>query len=596
MHEKSMPLVLPATTEGSLADVPARNAAEHPGAVVFSVRSGGGWTDVTAATFAADVAALAKGLIAAGIAPGDAVAIMSRTRYEWTVADFALWAAGAVPVPIYETSSADQVQWILADSGSVGVIVETAAHLATVEKGRGALPVLRHVWAIDQGDIDSLSLDGNDVDDSELEARRTALDRNSLATVIYTSGTTGRPKGVELTHGNFLTLAENAAEEIAEVVKATGSSTLLFLPLAHVFARFIEVLAVTARVRMGHSSDLKTLLDDFASFQPTFILAVPRVFEKVYNSAEAKAEAGGKGRIFAGATAAAVAWSEARDTGSVPLGLRIRHAIFDKLVYGKLREAMGGKVAYAVSGGAPLGTRLGHFYRGIGLTILEGYGLTETTAPATVNRPRSLRIGTVGQPLPGIDVRIAEDGEILLRGINLFRGYRGNPTATTEAIRDGWFHTGDIGDLDDDGFLRITGRKKEILVTAGGKNVAPAVLEDRLRAHPLISQCIVVGDGKPFIAALVTLDEEMYPGWAANHGLDGVSFAAARTHERVLAEVQHAVDDANTAVSKAESIRKFAILDGDFTEESGHLTPSLKLKRNVVMRDFGDEVDALYGG
>ena len=596
MHEKSMPLVLPATTAGSLADVPARNAAEHPGAVAFSVRSGAGWTDVTAATFAADVAALAKGLIAAGIAQGEAVGIMSRTRYEWTVADFALWAAGAVPVPIYETSSPDQVQWILRDSGAVGVIVETDAHLAAIEQDRAALADLRHVWVIDQGDIDSLSLDGDDVDDAELEARREALDRDSLATVIYTSGTTGRPKGVELTHGNFLTLAENTAEEIGEVVKAASASTLLFLPLAHVFARFIEVLAVTARVRMGHSSDLKSLLDDFASFQPTFILAVPRVFEKVYNSAEAKAEAGGKGKIFAGAAAAAVAWSEAQDAGSVPLGLKLRHAVFDKLVYAKLREAMGGKVAYAVSGGAPLGTRLGHFYRGIGITILEGYGLTETTAPASVNRPSSIRIGTVGQPLPGIDVRIADDGEILLRGINLFRGYRGNSTATAEAIRDGWFHTGDLGDLDADGFLRITGRKKEILVTAGGKNVAPAVLEDRLRAHPLISQCIVVGDGKPFIAALVTLDEEMYPGWAANNGLDGVSFAAARTNDRVLGEVQRAVDDANTAVSKAESIRKFAILDGDFTEESGHLTPSLKLKRNVVMRDFGDEVDALYGG
>jgi long-chain acyl-CoA synthetase len=596
VHEKSTPLVLPETSQGSLADVPRRWASAEPGRVAFSVRSGAGWTDVTSATFAADVAALAKGLIAAGIGIGDAVAIMSRTRYEWTVADFALWSAGAVPVPIYETSSADQVEWILADSGAVGVIVETDAHLAAVEKGRARLTGLQHVWVIDQGDVDSLSRDGDDVDDAELAARREALDRSSLATIIYTSGTTGRPKGVELTHGNFLTLAENTAEKLAAVVKADGSSTLLFLPLAHVFARFIEVLAVTAGVRMGHSSDLKSLLADFAAFQPPFILAVPRVFEKIYNSSEAKAEAGGKGRIFAGAAHAAVAWSEAQDAGSVPLGLRVRHAIFDKLVYGKLREAMGGKVQYAVSGGAPLGTRLGHFYRGIGLTILEGYGLTETTAPATVNRPGEIKIGTVGLPLPGIDVRIADDGEICLRGINVFRGYRGNDTATSEAVRDGWFHTGDIGELDAQGFLRITGRKKEILVTAGGKNVAPAVLEDRLRAHPLVSQCIVVGDGKPFIAALVTLDEEMYPAWAANHGLDGVTFAAARTDERVIAEVQRAVDDANTAVSKAESIRKFAILDSDFTEESGHLTPSLKLKRNVVMRDFEDEVDALYGG
>jgi long-chain acyl-CoA synthetase len=596
VHEKSTPLVLPATTEGSLADLPLRWASAEPGRVSFSVRSAEGWTDVTAATFAADVSALAKGLIAAGVQQGDAVGIMSRTRYEWTVADFALWSTGAVPVPIYETSSAEQVEWILADSGAVGVLVETAAHLASVEAGRSRLERLRHVWVIDHGDIDSLSGDSGTVDDAELAARRAGLDRNTLATVIYTSGTTGRPKGVELTHGNFLTLAENAAQELADVVASAGASTLLFLPLAHVFARFIEVLAVTAGVRMGHSSDLKALLDDFAAFQPTFILAVPRVFEKIYNSAEQKAEAGGKGRIFAGAAATAVAWSEARDAGTVPLGLRVRHALFDRLVYARLREAMGGKVQYAVSGGAPLGTRLGHFFRGIGVTILEGYGLTETTAPATVNRPNAMRIGSVGLPLPGVDVRVADDGEVCLRGVNVFRGYRGNPTATAEAIRDGWFRTGDLGELDADGFLRITGRKKEILVTAGGKNVAPAVLEDRLRSHPLVSQCIVVGDGQPYIAALVTLDEEMYPSWAANHGLDGVAFAAARTDERVVAEIQGAVDEANTAVSKAESIRKFALLEGDFTEESGHLTPSLKLKRNVVMRDFEDEVDALYGG
>jgi long-chain acyl-CoA synthetase len=595
VHEKLTPLVLPATARGSLADVPRRWAGAEPGRVMFSVRSDEGWRDVSAATFAGDVAALAKGLLAAGVATGEAVAILSRTRYEWTVADFALWSAGAVPVPIYETSSPDQVEWILGDSDVVAVIVETEAHLASLEQARPRLPGLRHVWVVDRGDLDGLSRDGDDVDDTELDARRDSLDRDSLATVIYTSGTTGRPKGVELTHGNFLTLAENTAEKLAVVVKADGSSTLLFLPLAHVFARFIEVLAVTAGVRMGHSSDLKTLLDDFAAFKPTFILAVPRVFEKIYNSAEATAEAGGKGRIFARAAATAVAWSQAQDEGSVPVGLRVRHAVFDRLVYRRLRSAMGGHVEYAVSGGAPLGTRLGHFFRGIGVSILEGYGLTETTAPATVNRPGEMRIGTVGLPLPGVDVRIDDDGEICLRGVNVFRGYRGNDAATAEAVRDGWFRTGDLGELDDDGFLRITGRKKEILVTAGGKNVAPAVLEDRLRAHPLVSQCIVVGDGKPFIAALVTLDEEMYAAWSANHGLADVPFAAARTDERVVAEVQKAVDDANTAVSKAESIRKFVILDSDFTEDSGHLTPSLKLKRNVVMRDFQDEVDALYG-
>ena len=596
MAENSTPLVLPETTEGSLADLPSRWADAEPDRVTFSVRSGSGWSDVTARTFADDVTALAKGFVAAGIGAGEVVGIMSRTRYEWTVADFALWAVGAVPVPIYETSSADQVEWILADSGAAGVVVESAAHSAAVEGVRPRLTGLREVWSIDGGDLDTLRLDGKDVDDAELAARREGLSRDSLATVIYTSGTTGRPKGATLTHGNFLTLAENTAERLPEVLKAPGASTLLFLPLAHVFARFIQVLAVTSGVRMGHSSDIKNLLDDFAAFKPTFILAVPRVFEKVYNSAEAKAEAGGKGKIFAGAAATAIAWSEAQEAGSVPLGLKVRHAVFDKLVYGKLREAMGGRVQYAVSGGAPLGTRLGHFFRGIGVTILEGYGLTETTAPATVNLPSALRIGTVGIPLPGVSIRLGDDGEVLIKGVNVFSGYHGNEAATSEAIRDGWFHTGDIGDIDADGFLKITGRKKEILVTAGGKNVAPAVLEDRLRAHPLVSQCIVVGDGKPFIAALVTLDEEMYPAWAANHGLEGVSFAAARTDQRVIDEIQKAVDDANTAVSKAESIRKFAILDTDFTEETGHLTPSLKLKRNVVMRDFGDEVDALYGG
>ncbi|HET7278154.1 MAG TPA: long-chain fatty acid--CoA ligase [Dermatophilaceae bacterium] len=589
-----MPALVEPRLEGSLADLPARNAQRNPAGVAFSQRSGSGWSNVTAAEFAADARAVAKGLVAKGIATGDRIAIMARTRYEWTLVDFAAWTAGAVVVPIYETSSSEQVEWILQDSGAKAIVVETAAHAATVEAARRGLPGLTSVWQIEAGAIAQLREAGSAVSEEQLDAARAGIDRSSLATIIYTSGTTGRPKGCELTHGNFMNLAENAAERLAAVVRVEGAATLLFLPLAHVFARFIEVLCVAAEVRMGHSADIKNILDDFAAFQPTFFLSVPRVFERIFNSAEARATADGKGRIFAAATAAAIAYSESLDAGRTPIVLRLRHALFDRLVYARLRAAMGGKVQYAVSGGAPLGTRLGHYFRGIGVTILEGYGLTETTAPATVNVPERVKIGTVGPPLPGVTLRTADDGEVLIKGINVFIGYYNNPAATADAIHDGWFRTGDLGELDSDGYLRITGRKKEILVTAGGKNVAPTVLEDRLRAHPIISQCIVVGDQKPFIAALITLDPEMLPMWARAHGMDGVTLASARTDERILAELQRAVDEANQAVSKAESIRKFAVLDTDFTEESGHLTPSLKLRRNIVMRDYADEVEALY--
>ena len=595
MKDNVVAPLAPVTTEGSLADLPARNAAEAPTETAFSRKTpSGGWTHLTWSQFAEDVAAVAKGLVAEGVQPGDRVGLMSRTRYEWTLVDFAAWTAGAVVVPIYETSSPEQVQWILSDSDAQLVVVETPSHRGVVDQLRGDLPSLRHVVTIEDGGLDGLREKGRAVSDEELASRKAGLDRRSVATIIYTSGTTGRPKGCELTHGNFLDLAENAIEKLGQVVLTENASTLLFLPLAHVFARFIEVLCVTGKARMGHSADIKTLLDDFAGFQPTFVLAVPRVFEKIFNSAEAKASAEGKGKIFLRAATVAIAYSEALDAGGPGLSLRLQHALFDRLVYGKLRAAMGGKVRYAVSGGAPLGTRLGHFYRGIGVVILEGYGLTETTAPVAVNTPDKIKIGTVGPPLPGTGIRIADDGEVLLKGVGVFTSYHGNASATADAIVDGWFHTGDVGELDDDGYLRITGRKKEILVTAGGKNVAPAVLEDRLRAHPLVSQCIVVGDQKPFVGVLVTLDEEMWPLWAKSHGLEGVTLEQARTHPHVLEALQEAVDRANEAVSKAESIRKFAVLSGDFTEANGYLTPSLKLKRNVVMKDFSDEVDKLY--
>ena len=589
------PLVTPQVA-GNLSDLPVRNGSARPDEVAFSKPSSGTWVDVTNAEFLADVHALAKGLMAAGIGLGERVAIMSKTRYEWTLTDFAVWTAGAVSVPIYETSSAEQVSWIVSDAGCAAVVLETPTHARTLTAIHADQPELRHVWQIDEGGLDDLKASGRDITDEALETRRSQVSRADIATIIYTSGTTGRPKGCQLTHDNFMALAENTVERMDAVVGAEGAATLLFLPLAHVFARFVQVVCVQAGVRMGHTADIKNLLTDFSTFSPTFILAVPRVFEKIYNSSEQKAAAVGKGRVFAAAATTAIAWSTALDDGRPGALLNARHAVFDKLFYGKLRAAMGGKVTYAISGGAPLGTRLGHFYRGIGLTVLEGYGLTETTAPATLNAPDMIKIGTVGPPLPGVSIQIADDGEILVKGDNVFSAYRNNEVATHEAIVDGWFQTGDIGDLDHDGFLRITGRKKELLITASGKNVVPAFLEDRLRAHPLVSQCIVVGDQKPFIGALLTLDAEMLPAWAKNNNLPGLSLEEARTNQVVHAEVQKAVDLANQAVSKAESIRKFTVLPGDFTEDNGYLTPSLKLKRNIVMKDFASEVEALYSG
>ena len=594
MRESSVPAIVTANPDDNLTDLLVRAARDRATSVMFSKRVDGVWHDVTAERFEAEVVALAKGLAASGVRAGDRVAIMSKTRYEWTLADFAIWSAGAITVPIYETSSAEQVSWILSDSGAVAVFAETRGHTATVAEVRDTLPALRDVWTIDAGAVEELVEAGRGVDDTEIDARRRSLRGDSVATIIYTSGTTGRPKGCELTHANFGDLAANAVARLGSVVSAPGASTLLFLPLAHVFARFIQVLAVASGARLGHTADVKNLIEDLGGFRPTFVLAVPRVFEKIYNSAEAKAEAGGKGKIFHAAADTAIAWSQALDTGRVPLTLKLRHALFDRLVFSRLRATLGGQVQYAVSGGAPLGTRLGHFFRGVGVTVLEGWGLTETTAPSTVNTPEKIKIGSVGLPLPGVTVKVADDGELLVKGVNVLRGYFNNAAATADAVEDGWFHTGDLGEIDSDGYVRITGRKKEIIVTAGGKNVAPSVLEDRLRAHALISQCMVVGDQKPFIAALVTLDAEMLPTWLANSGKPAMDVAAAAQDPDVRAEVQRAVDHANQAVSKAESIRSFVVLDTDFTEAGGHLTPKLSLKRQVVLKEFADEIEKLY--
>ncbi|WP_237565451.1 AMP-dependent synthetase/ligase [Ornithinimicrobium cavernae] len=594
MQEYEVPPLIPPREEGNLSDIVHGWAQRDPQRPLLSRQDEGVWRDVTAADFSREVRELAKGFLAAGIEVGDRVAVMSRTRYEWTLTDFALWTAGAVPVPVYETSSAAQTAWILQDSGAVAVVVETPQHSQLVAGIRDEVPQLRDVWQIDAGGLDELVTAGAEVADADVEARRSQLDRSSLATVIYTSGTTGRPKGAELTHSNFLSLGENAIERLEQVVRSDGARTLLFLPLAHVFARLIQVLVLQAGAQLGHSPDVKNLLPDLAAYRPTFLLAVPRVFEKVYNGAAQKATDGGRGALFARAADVAQRWSRAQDTGGPGLLLRAQHRLFDALVYHRLREAMGGRVVYAISGGAALGERLGHFYRGIGLTILEGYGLTETTAPVSVNTPELIKIGTVGRPLPGVGVRV-KDGEVLVRGVNVFRGYLNDPEATETALdEDGWFRTGDLGELDEQGFLTITGRAKEILVTATGKNVSPGPLEDQLRATPLISQALVVGEGRPFVAALITLDPEALPGWLERHELDGLPFEELRRNDVLLEAVQQAVDSANESVSRAESIRRFEILEHDFTEENGYLTPSMKLKRNLVTQDLADQIETLY--
>jgi long-chain acyl-CoA synthetase len=604
VRESSVPVMVELPDTANLTDAPAARAAEHPDHVLFRRKDGAGWRPVPAATFWDEVTRLAKGLVAAGIGPGDRVALMSRTRYEWTLVDYAIWAAGAVTVPIYETSSAEQIEWIISDSGARAAFVETGKHEALVESVRPGLAGFTEVWRIDGdaddggagGGIAALIERGARVGDDAIDERRAGLGIADLATIIYTSGTTGRPKGCELTHGNLLRTARNAYEgALREVVDLDDGSTLLFLPLAHSFARFIQVLCVESGVTLGHTPDIADVVPDLASYRPTFLLAVPRVFEKVYNGAEQQATAQGKGKIFRLAADTAIGYSRALDAGGPSPALRLRHLLFDKLVYGKLRAAVGGRVSYAVAGGSALGERLGHFFRGVGITILEGYGLTETTAPTTVNLPSHLKIGTVGRPLPGVSVRIADDGEVMVKGVNVLRGYWHNEAATKEALDEGWFHTGDLGSLDDDGFLTITGRKKEILVTAAGKNVAPAPLEDRVRAHALISQCMVVGDGKPFIAALITLDPEAIGPWAKANGKPAdMTVAQAREDADVQAAIDEAVRAANASVSRAEQIKKYRILADDLTEQSGHLTPSLKVKRGVVMKDYATEVEALY--
>ena len=599
LREFSIPAIADIPASATLTDVVFSSASKRPDAAMLRRKgSDGNWTDVTARQFHDQVRAVAKGLIAAGVAAGDRVALMSRTRYEWTLIDYAIWTTGAVTVPVYETSSAEQVAWILSDSGSGSVFAETAAHAELIAGARSGLTGLERIWMINE--LSDITAAGTQISDQQLAERTAARSADDLATIIYTSGTTGRPKGCELTHRNLLSAGRNAVQgALADLFDIPGSHTLLFLPLAHSFARIIQVACIEGGAILAHWPDASTVAKGLPENQPTFLLAVPRVFEKIFNASQQQASASGaSSKIFAAATETAIAHSRALSAspGTVRAGLKLRHALFDRLVYTKLRAAVGGNVRYAVSGGAPLGERLGHFFRGVGITVLEGYGLTETSAAAVVNRPSRNKIGTVGQPLPGTTIRIADDGEILIAGPVVFGGYWRNVAATAEVLDSGgWLHTGDIGALDDEGFLSVTGRKKELIVTAGGKNVAPAVLEDRLRAHTLISQCIIVGDNRPFIACLITLDPDALDYWKASHDKPAtVGPADLATDPDLLKDLQAAVDDANKAVSRAESIRKFQVLSADFTEASGHLTPSLKVRRNMVTKDFAAQIEALY--
>ncbi|WP_019929243.1 long-chain fatty acid--CoA ligase [Nocardia sp. BMG111209] len=595
MREFEVPATYAIPEDANMADGAFRHAERTPGLVVFNTPDGsGGWNDITAAEFAASVTAVAKGLIATGVELGDRVAILASTRYEWVVLDFAIWAAGGCTVAIFDSSSAEQARWILSDSATRLLVVEKPKHRATIAEIEAGLPELKETLEFDAGALDELIARGSELDDRVVHERRALVTDASPATLIYTSGTTGRPKGVMLTHANLY--AESAADRAAmpEFLKP-GNKSLLFLPLAHVFARAVALAAFDAGVTVAHTADWSTLVEQFGQYRPDFILSVPRVFEKVFNGARQKAYDGGKGKIFDVAADTAIAYSEAQQAGGAGLLLKLKHALFDRLVYGQLRAAMGGRCRSAVSGGGPLGARLGHFFRGVGVTIYEGYGLTESTAAVSVNTPEYIRVGSVGRPLPGHGAKIAEDGELLIRGPVIFAGYWRNPEASADAFTDGWFRTGDLGALDDRGFITITGRKKEIIVTAGGKNVSPAMLEDSLRANPLIGQVMVVGDGKPFVGALVTLDPEALPGWKQRHNLPAdLPIDKLIELPDLVAEVDSAVADTNKLVSHAEAIKKIRILPVDWTEESGELTPKMSLKRNVVMQKFAADVDAIY--
>ncbi|MFI1334925.1 AMP-dependent synthetase/ligase [Streptomyces sp. NPDC020845] len=606
MREFTVPPLTSPPQTGGLADPVFDHADADPDRVALGRKTADGeWLDVSSGEFRDQVMGLAKGLLAQGVRFGDRVAIMSRTRYEWTLFDFALWSIGAQSVPMYPTSSAEQVFWMLHDADVSACVVEHEDHAMTIGSVVGRLPMLTRLWQLDAGAVDELTAAGASMDDDVVHRHRKALQPENPATIVYTSGTTGRPKGCVITHANLMAECDTVValyEEVFHSKRGDEAATLLFLPLAHVFGRMVEVAAIRGRVKLAHQPSLTAaaLLPDLQSFRPTFFLAVPYIFEKVFAAARRKAEAEGRLGPFDKAVDVAVRYAEAQEARAFGIGpgpgasLRMQHQFFDKVVYSKVRAAMGGRVRHAFSGGSAMERRLGLFFAGAGVTIFEGYGLTETTAAAVANPPDRTRFGTVGVPLPGTTVYIEDDGEVLLSGDQVFEGYLGDPKATDAVLRDGWLATGDLGTLDDDGYLTITGRKKEILVTSSGKSVSPVVLEERIRAHPLVAQCIVVGNDRPYVAALITLDADAVAHWLTMRGRPELPAQELVREPELELEIRRAVVAANTLVSQAESIRTFRILAAQFSEEHGLLTPSLKLKRKAIEQAYAVEIEALY--
>lgn len=566
-------------------------ASRDPGRVTFSRRADDGWLPVTAGEFASRVAAVAAGLIAGQIRPGDRVGLMAAPSLDWAICDFAIWAAGAVTVPVYETSSVEQIRWILGDSGAAAVFAGNASLADAVRRAQA--PTVETVWVMDR-DLDALADAGASVSPDEVVRRRGTVTAGSLATIVYTSGTTGRPKGCMISHGNLAQAvgAILAAPGVKDRILAGEASALLFLPLSHILARVVALCLVHAGQRIGYLPDLRELPAGLASFRPTILLAVPRVFEKIAADGSQQAEAGGHQRLFAAAQATAVRYSSAGKHRGVLL--RLRHAMFGPLVYRRLREAVGGRVAWAISGGAPLDAELAHFFRGAGITILEGWGMTETTGPVTMNLPGAQRIGSVGLPLPGCAVRIAPGGEIEVQGPDVFSGYWQDQQANGDAFDGRWFRTGDLGRLDDGGFVFVGGRKKDLIITAYGQHLAPGPLEDRLRRHWLIDQCVIVGDQRPYPAALVTLDEAAFARWKQRLGKPpAASVRDLRDDPDLNAVVQDAVDGVNATLSRAETIKRFRILDARFGIGT-ELTPMNKVRRDYVLAKYASDVEALY--